>query len=66
MPAALARSGLAHDIPAREVSGGRAPCQPGQVRKEAAAVGQRTGRLLASHPNLAAVAAEGPGAFMHV
>ncbi len=47
--ATLASAPRPDDISAREVSGGRAPCQPGQVRKEAAAVGQRTGRLLASH-----------------
>ena len=51
-PPALAPDARPHDIPRREVGGGRAPCQPGQVRKEAAAVGQRTGRLLASHLNV--------------
>jgi len=33
----------------REVGGGRAPRQPGQVRKEAAATSFRSGRCPASH-----------------
>jgi hypothetical protein len=33
----------------REIGGGRAPRQPGQVRKEAAATGHRSGRLSVSH-----------------
>ena len=38
------------DMQAREVGGGRAPRQPGQVRKEAAVTSFRPGRSLASHP----------------
>ncbi len=34
----------------RKVGGGRAPRQPGQVRKEAAVTGSRPGRLPAFHP----------------
>src|SRR5271163_3122036 len=34
----------------REVGGGRAPRQPGQVRKEAAATSFRSGRSPVSHP----------------
>src|SRR5262252_7049716 len=35
----------------REVGGGRASRQPGQVRKEAAVTSFRTGRVPASHPS---------------
>ena len=35
----------------RKVGGGRAPRQPGQVRKEAAVTGSRPGRLSAFHPS---------------
>ena len=39
------------DIRAREVGGGRATRQPGQVRKEAALTSSGSGRSSASHPN---------------
>ena len=48
-PLRLAPCPRKHDMHPWEVGGGRAPRQPGQVRKEAAAVSFRSGRLLASH-----------------
>ena len=40
-----------HDMLTREVGGGRAPRQPGQVRKEAAATSFRSGRLFGLPPS---------------
>src|SRR5262245_18339372 len=39
-----------HDMQAREVGGGRAPRQPGQVRKEAAATSFRSGSAFGLAP----------------
>src|SRR5579875_3546615 len=56
-PPALASTPSLHDMKAREVGGGRAPRQPGQVRKEAAATSFRSGCCPASHPPRTAAAA---------
>ena len=64
---ALSPSPEKHDMQSWEVGGGRAPRQPGQVRKEAAAVSFRPGRcvpashrLLTTHQGAAAAAGVRP------